>query len=36
MKEKQIEATDKPSGFVELLFINILEIVYVFPGISGS
>lgn len=36
MKEKQIEAADKASGFLELLFINILEVVHVFPGISRS
>lgn len=36
MKEKQIEATDKTYGFPELLFITILEVVHVFPGISRS
>lgn len=36
MKEEQIEDTDKGSGFLELLFINILEVVHVFPGISRS
>lgn len=36
IKEKRIEAADKASDFLELLFINILEVVHVFPGISRS